>query len=303
MELLHGIEPWSAAYGTAVLPIELQQRQCRPSGRSFLFLGLIPPAPNFAKFHAGGGGGLLWIAPRDRGPPWAHTLSHGEAKKPGEAVAPSGRASGGGAPPGRVAVAHRAAKGGVWRGRGGKPRTYTGEKPGYRGRKRAGLPGNGAQWVRFGRHPGRGTGREPGKPGAGGAVSGASGGFSGRTAGSTGRKRRHFGAEGDEKGGKSPPQGGIRAENRAQHGVLRTACDGFTLTAHCTGTDPRAGAFRAHIGRNRPAVQIGQNVRKMIVRFIGLAFPGLQSDVCVTRRSRPGRGAHPHESTEKEKHP
>ena len=56
-------------------------------------------------------------------------------------------------------------------------------------------------------------------------------GFSGRKTGSTGQKRRHFGAVGGKKGGKSPPHGGLRAENGAQHGVLRTACDGFTLTA------------------------------------------------------------------------
>ena len=89
MELPHGIEPWSAAYETAVLPIELEQHQCRPSGRPFLFSGgLIPRAPNFAKFHAKGRGGPGENAPGDPIPPWGRKdypsagLLHGEVRKP-----------------------------------------------------------------------------------------------------------------------------------------------------------------------------------------------------------------------------
>lgn len=185
-------------------------------------------------------------------------------------------------------MAHRAAFG--WRLAGTR-----GQSAGTH-RGKAGLPGGeSGRACRETAHSGRVSGGIRGAmPGGNrenrapaGLYRGLPAGFSGRTAGSAGRKRRHFGAEGGKKGGKSPPHGGLRAENGAQHGVLRTACDGFTLTAHCTGADPRASTFRAHIGRNRPAVQIGQNVRKMIVRFIGLAFPGLQSDVCVTARGTP----------------
>ena len=41
----------------------------RRTGRFFHFLGLIPRAPNFAEFHARGGGGRLPVMPRDLIPP------------------------------------------------------------------------------------------------------------------------------------------------------------------------------------------------------------------------------------------
>ena len=270
----------------------------------FFIFGLDTPGPQFREISRGRGR----RSPLDRSqgprPPWAHTLSHGEARKPGGAVAPAGRsfgrrrtprvggcgARGGG---GRRLAGTRGQSAGAHRGKAGLPGAKAGGCAGKR--RTAGRVSGGI------RVAAPGGSRE--NRASAGLCRGLLARFSRRKAGSTGRKRRHFGAEGGKKGGKSPPHGGLRAENGAQHDVFRTACDGFTLTAHCTGSDPRASTFRAHIGRNSPAVQIGQNVRKMIVLFIGLAFPGLQSDVCVTRRSRPGRGAHPHESTEKEKHP
>ena len=54
--------------------------------RFFHFWGLIPRAPNFAEFHARGGGGRLPVMPGDLIPPWGSTLLHGEAKKPTTAV-------------------------------------------------------------------------------------------------------------------------------------------------------------------------------------------------------------------------
>ena len=58
----------------------------RRTGRFFHFRGLIPRAPNFAEFHARGGGGRLPVMPRDLIPPRGRTLLHGEAGKPTSAV-------------------------------------------------------------------------------------------------------------------------------------------------------------------------------------------------------------------------
>ena len=192
-------------------------------GAVFFVLGLIPRAPNFAKFHARGGGGLLWIAPRDRGPPGP---THFRTAKQGsrEGLWPQrGGASGGGAPPGWAAVAHGAAVGGVWRGRGGNPRAHTGEKPGCRGRKRAVVPGNGAQ------------------PGAFRAASGsqhrAEAGKTGRRQGCAGGFWRGFqGAKRGQRGGKGGISG-LKAAKRAGKAL------------HTVGFGRKTGRSTTYFGR------------------------------------------------------
>ena len=137
------------------------------------------------------------------------------------------------------------ARGGLGRKTGGiagKARAYSGKKPGCRGQKRACLSENGAQRARFGRPPGRSAGRKPGKPGGHRAETAAFGGAWRENSGTVERKRRGFGAVGGKKGRKKPPRGGVRAENGAEHGIFRTACDGFTLffdPAHRTRSPSR----------------------------------------------------------------
>ena len=76
-----GIEPRSAAYETAILPIELQRHaSALQSRRYFHFLGQLPRAPNFAEFHARVGRGLQPPDFRDLIPPWGHTSPKQSAK-------------------------------------------------------------------------------------------------------------------------------------------------------------------------------------------------------------------------------
>ena len=68
-----GIEPRSAAYETAILPVELQRHASAPTTALFSFLGQLPRAPNFAEFYARGGRGLQPADFRDLIPPLGHT--------------------------------------------------------------------------------------------------------------------------------------------------------------------------------------------------------------------------------------
>ena len=142
----------------------------------FLFLGQIPRAPNFAEFHARGGGGRLPVMPRDLIPPRGRTLLHGEAGKPTSAVGVSSPKAvprrGGGLTFGR-----RAAHGGWFRRRAGQPsgvraahggqrRARAGEKAAHAGASRvpgvcagAGVPGKtGASRVSIRARAGQKTG-------------------------------------------------------------------------------------------------------------------------------------------------
>ena len=75
-----GIEPRSAAYETAILPVELQRHASAPITALFSFLGQLPRAPNFAEFHARVGRGLQPPDFRDLIPPWGHTSPKQSAK-------------------------------------------------------------------------------------------------------------------------------------------------------------------------------------------------------------------------------
>ena len=143
------------------------------------------------------------------------------------------------------------------------------EKAGLPGQKRAGLPGNGAQRARFGLQPGRSAGRKPGKPGGCGAETAASGGvLPGKQRGG-GAKTAGFGAVGGKKGRKKPPHGGFRAGSGAWHGILRTACDGFTFFPI-----PRPGrdSLRAYIGRNRRRSSSDKTAAKTLCFSSGCFF-------------------------------
>ena len=120
-------------------------------------------------------------------------------------------------------VAHGAAVGGVWRGRGGNPRAHTGEKPGCRGRKRAVVPGNGAQ------------------PGAFRAASGsqhrAEAGKTGRRQGCAGGFWRGFqGAKRGQRGGKGGISG-LKAAKRAGKAL------------HTVGFGRKTGRSTTYFGR------------------------------------------------------
>ena len=173
-------------------------------GGLFCF-GLDTPGPQFREISRERGRRSPAGRSQRLRPPWGpHTFAR-QSRKAGRGCSPSGaglRASA--HPPGRAAVAHGAAAGGVWRGRGGNPRAHTGEKPGCRGRKRTVVPGNGAQRGRSGRHPECGTGQKPGKPGVAGAVSGASGGVFGAHSGVNGAKTAAFRGCGRQKGREKP---------------------------------------------------------------------------------------------------
>lgn len=179
---LRGFEPRSAAYETAILPVELQRHASAPK-RRFFFLGQIPRAPNFAEFHARGGGGRLPVMPRDLIPPRGRTLLHGEAGKPTSAVgvaSPNAVPQRGG---GRRQRAGRRRTAGWFRRRAGQP---SGVRAAHGGQKRvragkkaahAGLPGS------------QGCARAPGsreKPGQAGSPSGRA---PGKKTGGAGAKR------------------------------------------------------------------------------------------------------------------
>ena len=173
----------------------------RRTGRFFHFWGLIPRAPNFAEFHARGGGGRLPVMHRDQIPPRGSTLLHGEAKKPTTAVGvalPQGcalagrrvdlRAAGGGNGLGGWLGGRFFGGGGAFFGRLGERTAAGGGKSGRGWAKKPhtrGLPGF------------QGSAKVPGsraKTGTAGSFSGArrakTGRLRGKTGRSGGRKRR-----------------------------------------------------------------------------------------------------------------
>ena len=109
--------------------------------RFFHFLGLIPRAPNFAEFHARGGGGRLPVMPRDRIAPWGRTPLHGEAEKP------------------TTAVGLPSPKGVPWRGRRGDLRAADGGNWRAGGARRGGFGGGRGNLRAFGRRTAGGSGR------------------------------------------------------------------------------------------------------------------------------------------------
>ena len=196
---------------------------------ALLFFWAITPGPEFRGISRESGPRSPENRSQGLRPPWGYTLHHGEAVQPGGAEAPAGaelravaHTQGG-----RLRCAGRLrAQNGRDRGQGAGAQR---KKPSCQGRKRAGLPGNGAQRARFGRQPGRSAGQKPGKTGGCGAETAASGWvLPGKQRGG-GAKTAGFGAVGGKKGRKKPPHGGFRAGSGAWHGILRTACDGFTL--------------------------------------------------------------------------
>ena len=158
-------------------------------GALFHFLGLIPRAPNFAEFHARGGGGRLPVMPRDLIPPrGSHTSSRrsGKADLGSRGCQPQGCASAGRRADLRAAGGNGRAGGarrGDFGGRRGNLRAFGWRTAGGSGRGRAkkphtrGLPGS------------RGCTRAPGsraKPGQAGASSGCAPGKTGQRRGKTG---------------------------------------------------------------------------------------------------------------------
>ena len=188
-----------------------------------------PPGPEFRENQRERGRRSPENRSQGLRPPWGVHASPRRRGAAGRGGSPSGsRAPGGGAHPGRAAAAHGTASGAKRAGSRAR-RGRTAGKAGLPGQKRAGSPGNGAQRARFGRQPGRSAGRKPGKPGGCGAETSASGGvLPGKQRGG-GAKTAGFRGCGRQKGQKKPPHGGFRAGSGAWYGILRTACDGFTL--------------------------------------------------------------------------
>lgn len=176
--------------------------------RFFLFLWLIPRAPNFAEFHARGGGGRLPVMPRDLIPPRGRTLLHGEAGKPTSAVGVASPKAGHGGANGLAFGRRAAATGGTACLAGGVSaaaglslgcsageRRRTAEKRALAGAKAAHAGASGVPGVRAGPgspgktrgQPGHFPGRAGQKPGLTGAKRGtwaaSRGGYGGRWGG------------------------------------------------------------------------------------------------------------------------
>jgi len=160
-------------------------------------LGQIPRAPNFAEFHARGGGGRLPVMPRDLIPPRGRTLLHGEAGKPTSAVGVASpkavpRRGGGN---GRAGGARRvvSAAGGATFGRSGGARRAEAGAGGQKSRTRGGF--RGPRGVRGRRGPGQNRGKPGLHPGARRAKNGRSRGKTGTFGRAKRRVRRALGAK------------------------------------------------------------------------------------------------------------
>ena len=183
---------------------------------AFSVLGQIPRAPNFAEFHARGGGGRLPVMPRDRiAPRGAHFSTAKRESRPRQSGCSAPRVclgGGGGATFGRRAAATgglAAHNGSVWAGQpsgvraahGGRKRARAGKKAAHAGTSGvpgvcagAGVPGKtGASRVSIRAHAGQKTGGTGAKRGRSGGQKGGYGGRWGQKSPFLPRKRRATG--------------------------------------------------------------------------------------------------------------
>ena len=191
-------------------------------GGLFCF-GLDTPGPQFREISRERGRRSPVDRTQGSRPPWAHTLSHGEAKKPGGAVATAGwgfgrrrtpRAGGCGTPGGerRRLAGTRGQSAGAHRGEAGLPGVKAGRLAGKRRTAGAYRAASGA------RHR-----AETGKPGAGRAVSGASGGVFGAHSGVNGAEMAAFRGCRRKKGWEKPS---TRRASGGKQGAARRFTDG-----------------------------------------------------------------------------
>ena len=192
----------------------MRRRFCRLNYRgmhqrqngAFSVLGQIPRAPNFAEFHARGGGGRLPVMPRDRiAPRGAHFSTAKRESRPRQSGCSAPRVclgGGGGATFGRraaatgVRAAHNgsvSAAGGATIGRSGGARRAEAGAGGQKSRTRGNF--RGPRGVRGRRGPGQNRGKPGLHPGARRAKNGRNRGKTGAFGRAKRRVRRALGAK------------------------------------------------------------------------------------------------------------
>ena len=198
-------------------------------GRCYYFWA-ITPGPEFRGISRESGPRSPENRSQGLRPPWGVHASPRRSGAAGRGGSPSGsRAPGGGAHPGRAAGTREAVSGAKRAG----SRATRGRTAG-----KTGVPGGkSGQVCRETAHSGRVSGGSRGAVPGGNRENRAAAarkrrlpaGFCRESSGAAGRKRRVSGLWAAKRGEKKPPHGGFRAGSGAWHGILRTACDGFTL--------------------------------------------------------------------------
>lgn len=167
-----------------LIPVNVSVHPANFLAGFFIFWGQIPPAPNFAEFHARGSRGRLAVMPRDLIPPWggAYFSTVKRESRPRQSGLPCPKTVprlGGRRQRARLLAGFSAAAGFSGR-RAAHGRAQTGRKAAHTGASgavRAGLPGGppGSFRVRSGAFSGARrakTGRRRGKTGRSGALRG-----------------------------------------------------------------------------------------------------------------------------------